>query len=76
MKKHGTAKTFLALLLAVSLLAALLLDLALLYLPPLTALFRLTALPPHRLLLGLGLGLAMIPLVELGKLLRRLLTRH
>ena len=63
-------------LLAVSLLAALLLDLALLYLPPLTALFRLTALPPHRLLLGLGLGLAMIPLVELGKLLRRLLRRH
>lgn len=50
--------------------AAVVLSLALLYISPLAQLFNLTALPLQQVILAMVLGLAMIPLVELVKLLQ------
>ena len=59
-------------LLILSVAGALALNLALIYIPPLASLFRLTPLAPAHTLIALTLGLAMIPLVELKKAVRRL----
>ncbi|MDO4581684.1 MAG: cation-translocating P-type ATPase [Bacillota bacterium] len=53
--------------LAAAMLLALALNMALLYIPPLAALFRLEPLPLPLLLLSLLLAFAMVPLVELVK---------
>ena len=54
-------------LLSLATLVSLCLGLALVYLPPLAAAFRLTSLPLDQLLLALALALCIVPLVELEK---------
>ena len=54
-------------LLSLAPLVSLCLGLALVYLPPLAAAFRLTSLPLDQLLLALALALCIVPLVELEK---------
>lgn len=58
--------------LAASVGGAVLINLLLFYLPPLTNLFQLAPLTPLQIALALGLGFLLLPLVELGKFLRNL----
>jgi P-type Ca2+ transporter type 2C len=58
--------------LAASVGGAVSVNLLLFYLPPLTALFQLSPLAPLQMALALLLGFLILPLVELGKLLRNL----
>ena len=63
-------------LLAFSALAAAGLNCLLLYVPALANVFRLAPLSLRQLAISMMLGLAMIPCVELAKLLKRLWLRH
>lgn len=63
-------------LLAFSALAAAGINCLLLYVPALANVFRLAPLSLRQLAISLMLGLAMIPCVELAKLLKRLWLRH
>ncbi|MBR3391908.1 MAG: cation-transporting P-type ATPase [Firmicutes bacterium] len=62
--------------LAAAVLVSIGLDLLLLYWPPLSAVFSLTPLTPRQLLLSAALSFAIVPLVELDKLMVRHLHRR
>ena len=62
--------------LAAAVLLSIGLDLLLLYWPPLAAVFSLTPLTPRQLLLSAALSFAIVPLVELDKLMVRHLHRR
>ncbi len=61
--------------LALAILGGLAINLLIVYIPTLSGLFQLTALPLPTLAVSLLLGFAMIPLIELGKGLCRLFSR-
>ncbi|MBQ3287449.1 MAG: cation-translocating P-type ATPase [Firmicutes bacterium] len=62
--------------LAAAVLVSIGLDLLLLYWPPLSAVFYLTPLTPRQLLLSAALSFAIVPLVELDKLMVRHMHRR